>query len=132
MTKIVDGLDEKTVLIGHSMGGLVVQLMLQQGLASAAVAVDSAPAAGVFNTQFSFLKADWGHITPFASLDSPVVMSFERRSIFRARTPRCYSLRAPVTTSFPHRSIAPTTGAIRRRRIQSSITRSFRVGRISS
>ena len=39
---------------------------------------DSAPPAGVFTTQFSFLKANWGHITPFASLDSPVVMDFER------------------------------------------------------
>lgn len=78
LTRVVVELDEKPVLIGHSMGGLVVQLVLQQGLASAAVAVDSAPPAGVFTTQLSFLKANWGHITPFASLDSPVVMGFER------------------------------------------------------
>ena len=78
MTAAIAGLDEKPVLIGHSMGGLVVQLMLQKGLASAVVAVDTAPPAGVFTTQFSFLKANWGHITPFVSLDSPVVMGFER------------------------------------------------------
>lgn len=60
------------------MGALATQLLLGRGLASAAIAIDSAPPAGVFSTAFSFLKANWGHITPFANLNSPVVMTFER------------------------------------------------------
>ncbi|SRR5581483_4866256 len=71
-------LDEKPILIGHSMGALIAQLLLQRGIASAAIAIDSAPPSGVFTTTFSFLKANWGHITPFANQDSPVIMSFER------------------------------------------------------
>jgi pimeloyl-ACP methyl ester carboxylesterase len=52
--------------------------LLQRGIASAAIAIDSAPPTGVFTTTFSFLKSNWGHITPFANQDSPVIMSFER------------------------------------------------------
>ncbi len=71
-------LDEKPILIGHSMGGLVVQLLMQKDLAAAGVAIDSAPPAGVLSTRWSFLKANWPHITPFVSLGSPIRMTFER------------------------------------------------------
>lgn len=78
LTQKIQALDEKPILIGHSMGGLVTQILNQRGLASAAVAIDSAPPAGVFSMEFSFLKANWGHITPFANPNSPVIMTFER------------------------------------------------------
>lgn len=78
MEKVIQALDEKPILIGHSMGGLAAQLLLNHGLGSAAIAIDSAPPAGVFTTESSFLKANWGHITPFADPNSPVVMTFER------------------------------------------------------
>jgi pimeloyl-ACP methyl ester carboxylesterase len=70
-------LDEKPILIGHSMGGLIVQLLLQGDLAVAGVAIDSAPPAGVFTTQWSFLKANWPMITPLVSKYQPRWMSFE-------------------------------------------------------
>jgi len=75
---VLKGLDPKPVIIGHSMGGLIVQLLLQQGLAAAGVAIDSAPPMGVFTTQLSFLKANWPHITPFKPIGEPIDMSFER------------------------------------------------------
>lgn len=85
LTKIVDhfasqinALDEKPIVIGHSMGALTAQLLLNRDLASVAIAIDSAPPSGVFTTTFSFLKANWGHITPFVNQNSPVFMSFER------------------------------------------------------
>ncbi len=59
------------------MGGLVVQLLLQQDLAVAGVAIDPAPPAGVFTTEFSFLKANFPAINPF-QLHQPVMMSFEQ------------------------------------------------------
>ncbi len=71
-------LDGKPILIGHSMGGLIVQLLLQRDLATAGVAIDSAPPMGVFTTKWSFLKSNWPHITPFVSQSSPVEMTFER------------------------------------------------------
>jgi pimeloyl-ACP methyl ester carboxylesterase len=78
VTDTIKALDEKPILIGHSMGGLVVQLLLQRDLAVAGVAIDSAPPMGVFTTKWSFLKANWPHITPFVPQSSPIEMSFER------------------------------------------------------
>ncbi|MDR3451880.1 MAG: alpha/beta hydrolase [Rhodoferax sp.] len=77
-TNIINGLDAKPILMGHSMGGLITQILLQRGLASAAVAIDSAPPQGVFTAKWSFLKANWGHANPFASKSHPATMSFER------------------------------------------------------
>ena len=41
-------LDEAPILIGHSFGGLFVQLLLDRGLGAAGIAIDSAPPKGVF------------------------------------------------------------------------------------
>jgi pimeloyl-ACP methyl ester carboxylesterase len=46
--RIVRALDEPPILIGHSFGGLFVQLLLDRGLGTAGVAIDSAPPRGVF------------------------------------------------------------------------------------
>ncbi len=72
----VRALAEPPILIGHSMGGLLVQQLLQRGLGSAGVAVDSAPPRGVLTTKLSFLKANWPHLNPLASKRTPVQMSF--------------------------------------------------------
>ncbi len=77
-TTAIKALDERPILVGHSMGGLVVQLLLQRDLAAAGVAIDSAPPLGVFTTKWSFLKSNWPHITPFASQENPIEMTFER------------------------------------------------------
>jgi len=66
----------KPVLIGHSMGGLIVQLLLQRDLAVAGVAIDSAPPAGVFTVEWSFLKANWPMINPLVSQNEPRRMPF--------------------------------------------------------
>lgn len=76
--KTVMTLDEKPIVVGHSMGGLIVQLLLQNNLAAAGVAIDSAPPMGVFSTKWSFLKSNWPHITPFISQSKPIAMSFSR------------------------------------------------------
>lgn len=54
----IDALPEPPVLIGHSMGGLIVQILLQEGRGRAGVAVDSAPPAGVWTAQWSFLRSN--------------------------------------------------------------------------
>jgi alpha-beta hydrolase superfamily lysophospholipase len=77
-TDVIRSLPEKPVLIGHSMGGLVVQLLLQSDLAVAGVAIGSAPPLGVLTTRWPFLKSNWPHITPFVPQSSPIEMTFER------------------------------------------------------
>jgi non-heme chloroperoxidase len=45
--KAIAALGEKPIVIGHSFGGLIVQRLLGQGLAAAAIAIDPAPIRGV-------------------------------------------------------------------------------------
>jgi pimeloyl-ACP methyl ester carboxylesterase len=45
--RVVRALDEPPILIGHSFGGLFVQVLLDRGLGAAGVAIDSAPPRGV-------------------------------------------------------------------------------------
>jgi non-heme chloroperoxidase len=49
-------LDAKPILIGHSFGGLIVQRLLGQDLAAAAVAIDAAPIRGVLYLPPSALR----------------------------------------------------------------------------
>lgn len=75
---VVGAIGQPPILIGHSMGGLVAQLLLQRVRVAAAVAVSSAPPQGVLNFSWPFVRANWGHANPFASRSQPVAMSFER------------------------------------------------------
>ncbi|HEX5588946.1 MAG TPA: alpha/beta hydrolase, partial [Candidatus Limnocylindrales bacterium] len=45
---VVRGLDEPPILVGHSFGGLFVQLLIDRGLGAAGIAIDSAPPKGIF------------------------------------------------------------------------------------
>jgi non-heme chloroperoxidase len=45
--RILAAMGTKPIVVGHSFGGLIVQRLLDQGLASAAVAIDPAPIKGV-------------------------------------------------------------------------------------
>ena len=53
----IQGLDEPPVLIGHSFGGLIVELLLDRGLGRAGVAMSPAPPKGILVLPFSSLKA---------------------------------------------------------------------------
>jgi len=70
----------KPILIGHSMGGLIVQILLAEGLAQAAVAVDSAPPNGVIWLNWSFIKSNWGAINPFANSEQPIELDVDQFS----------------------------------------------------
>jgi non-heme chloroperoxidase len=54
--QIIKALDTKPILIGHSFGGLVVQRLLGEDLAAAAVAIDAAPIKGVIYLPLSALR----------------------------------------------------------------------------
>ena len=57
--QIIAGLDAPPIVIGHSFGGLIVQRLLGQDLAAAAVAIDPAPIKGVLYLPPSALKVAW-------------------------------------------------------------------------
>ena len=74
--KVLRQLPEKPILIGHSMGGLVAQKLLSEGLAEKAIAIDTAPPSGLIVFKWSFIKSNWAVINPFADIDQPFAPSF--------------------------------------------------------
>jgi alpha-beta hydrolase superfamily lysophospholipase len=55
--QVIQVLDEPPVLVGHSFGGLIVELLLDRGLGRAGVAMSPAPPKGILVLPFSSLKA---------------------------------------------------------------------------
>jgi len=55
----IRGLERPPIIIGHSFGGLVTQLLLDRGLGSAGVALSTATPKGVFPLPLSTLRAAW-------------------------------------------------------------------------
>ncbi|MGN7723678.1 alpha/beta hydrolase [Chitinophaga sp. 22620] len=75
--KIAASFPEKPYIIGHSLGGMMTQVLTNRGLARAAVAIHSVPTLGVFPYEFSFLKAGWKSLGLFTSLKKTYLMSFK-------------------------------------------------------
>ncbi len=73
----IKGLPEKPIVIGHSLGGLITQILQNRGLAEAAVAIHSVPPLGIIPYEFSFLKAGWRSFGLFTPLDKTYLMSFK-------------------------------------------------------
>ncbi|MEO8261878.1 MAG: alpha/beta hydrolase [Pseudolysinimonas sp.] len=73
----IDDMPERPILIGHSIGGLAVQKLLNDGYGRAGVAISPAPPLGVLSLAPEFFKANWPHLDPLAR-DRPIVMTKER------------------------------------------------------
>lgn len=74
---IIKALPEKPILIGHSLGGLITQLLLQKDLAAAGIAIHSVPPQGVLSFKFSFLKAAFRPFGFFTPINETHLMSFK-------------------------------------------------------
>ncbi len=82
-------LPAKPILVGHSLGGLLAQLLLQQGAAAAGVAIHSVPPQGVVTLKPSFYRSVWGPLGYFTSADKSFLMSFKQwRYAFTNGMPR--------------------------------------------
>jgi pimeloyl-ACP methyl ester carboxylesterase len=55
----VRALPESPILMGHSVGGLITQMLLGRGLGRAGVAIHSAAPRGVYRLPLSVLRAAW-------------------------------------------------------------------------
>ena len=72
----IEALPEPPMLVGHSFGGLFVQLLLQRGLGRAGVAIDPAPPSGVLPS-VQALKAAWPVVGTFGHWKKTIDMSVE-------------------------------------------------------
>lgn len=57
--KIIEALPCPPIIIGHSFGGLITQILLDRGLGAAGVAIAPAPVKGIFFLPFSTLKVSF-------------------------------------------------------------------------
>ena len=55
--QIVDELEQPPIIMGHSFGGLITEILLDRGLGSAGVAIAPAPVKGIFVLPFASLKS---------------------------------------------------------------------------
>jgi pimeloyl-ACP methyl ester carboxylesterase len=76
-TEIIEKLPEKPILIGHSYGGLLTQLLVQKELAAAGICIHSVPPRGVISASFSFYKAIWKPLGYLSSSKKTYLMSFK-------------------------------------------------------
>ncbi len=74
---IVRALPEKPIIIGHSLGGLITQVLVNRGLSAAGICIHPVPPQGVLPYEFSFLKSGWGALGLFTSTKKDYLMSFQ-------------------------------------------------------
>ena len=121
--QIILGLETPPLIIGHGVGGLVTQILLDRGWGAAGVAIASAPPKGVFRSVFRNLKLalKGRSLTPqqfhydFANTfaEAPSIAAFERyvvpapNRILRQVALANFSPDAPSTVRFHNDSRAP-------------------------
>jgi pimeloyl-ACP methyl ester carboxylesterase len=69
-------LHAKPIVIGHSYGGLLVQLLLQQGAVAAGVAIESAPPRGVVVWNWALVRSVLPMLGLFSSLKTTFLPTF--------------------------------------------------------
>jgi non-heme chloroperoxidase len=76
--EIVRGLKQKPAIVGHSFGGLLVQMLAGRGVASVTVAIDPAPFQGVLPLPLSSLKSAWPVLGNPANRNRAVPLTYEQ------------------------------------------------------
>lgn len=121
--QIIRGLETAPIIIGHGVGGLVTQILLDRGWGAAGVAIASAPPKSVFRSVYRNLKLalKGTSLTPeqfhydFANTfaEAPSIAAFERyvvpapNRILRQIALANFSPDAPSTVRFHNDSRAP-------------------------
>jgi non-heme chloroperoxidase len=75
---VIRGLKKKPAVIGHSFGGLLVQILAGRGLASVTVAIDPAPFRGVLPLPISSLRAASPVLRNPANVNRAVPLTYEQ------------------------------------------------------
>jgi len=75
---VIASLAEPPIVIGHSFGGLIAQVILGRGIAAAGIAIDPAPIKGVWQLPFSALKASLPVLGNPFNLKKAISLSFDQ------------------------------------------------------
>jgi non-heme chloroperoxidase len=75
---IIRQLKTRPIIVGHSFGGLLVQMLAGRGLARATVAIDPAPFRGVLPLPISALRSAWPVLGNANNRHRAVALTFEQ------------------------------------------------------
>jgi pimeloyl-ACP methyl ester carboxylesterase len=75
---VVEKLKIKPIIVGHSFGGLMAQILAGRGHAKAAVAISPAPFRGVLPLPFSVLKATWPVLSNPANRGRAIALTYKQ------------------------------------------------------
>jgi non-heme chloroperoxidase len=75
---IIATLPEKPIVIGHSFGGLLAQILLARDIAAAGIAIDPAPMKGVWQLPFSALRSSLPVLGNPFNMKKAVSLSFDQ------------------------------------------------------
>jgi non-heme chloroperoxidase len=78
LAEVIGKLDRKPVVIGHSFGGLLAQILAGRGLSTATVAIDPAPFRGVLPLPVSALRSASPVLTNPANRHRAVPLTYEQ------------------------------------------------------
>jgi len=76
--QIVERLDRKPAIVGHSFGGLLAQILAGRGLSAATVAIDPAPSRGVLPLPIAALKSSSAVLSNPTNRHKSVALTFEQ------------------------------------------------------
>ncbi|HEX3905381.1 MAG TPA: alpha/beta hydrolase [Polyangia bacterium] len=77
-SEIARKLSRRPVVLGHSFGGLLAQILAGRGLSAATVAIDPAPFRGVLPLPFSALKSAWPVLGNPANRKRAIPLTYEQ------------------------------------------------------
>ncbi len=77
LSREIEALDEKPIIMGHSMGGLLAQMLTARGLAHATVLLTPAAPAGVFALKWSVIKSFRSMLLLWAFWRKPIPARFK-------------------------------------------------------
>ncbi|MGO9137726.1 MAG: alpha/beta hydrolase [Syntrophales bacterium] len=75
--KEIKQLDSLPILMGHSMGGLIAQILGSRGLAQSLVLLTPASPRGVLALRFSVIKSFWSVLTKWGFWRNPMRQTFD-------------------------------------------------------
>jgi len=78
LSTVVSQLERKPVIVGHSFGGLLAQILAGRGQSHVTVAIDPAPFRGVLPLPLSALKASWPVLGSLSNRRRAVGLTYEQ------------------------------------------------------
>ncbi|MGQ4601152.1 alpha/beta fold hydrolase [Nocardia sp. R6R-6] len=73
--EVIRDLDEEPIIMGHSFGGAITQILLDRGLGSVGVAISSAAVKGVLPLPYSTLKSVWPALRNPARMNKAITLT---------------------------------------------------------